>query len=68
MAVTPQADTAPTDPDVIPPTVHEATVSRTRVCPRRGAGRMIVVAELPPLTLPEGIAVGGEPILYLDSS
>ena len=68
MAVTPQAATASTDSDVIPPPVHEATVTRTRVCPRCGAGRMIVIAELPPLTLPEGIAVGGEAILFLDSS
>src|SRR5271157_755174 len=68
MAMTPQADTAPTDPDVIPPPVHEATVTPTRVCPRCGAGRMIVVAELPPLTLPEGVAAGHEPCLTLDSS
>ena len=68
MAVTPQADTAPTDPDVIPPPVHEATVTPTRICPRCGAGRMIVVAELPPLTLPEGVAAGHEPCLTLDSS
>ncbi len=58
MAETPQADTAPTDPDVIPPLVYEATVTPTRVCPRCGAGRMIVVAELPPLTLSAGIEVG----------
>ena len=29
---------------------------------------MIVVAELPPLTLPEGVAAGHEPCLTLDSS
>jgi hypothetical protein len=68
IAGTEQVDTAPTDPDPIPPSSHEATVTPTRVCPRCGAGRMIVVAEFPPLTLPEGIAVGGELFLILDSS
>jgi hypothetical protein len=66
MAVPPQADTDPTDP--IPSPESESTVTPTRVCPRCGAGRMVVVAEFPPLTLPEGIAVGLEPFLILDSS
>ena len=51
MAVTPQADTAPTDPDPVTPPGHEATVTPTRVCPRCGAGRMVVVAEFPPMPL-----------------
>ena len=68
MAVTPQADTAPTDPDPVTPPGHEATVTPTRVCPRCGAGRMVVVAEFPPMTLAEGITAGLEPCLILDSS
>jgi hypothetical protein len=68
MAVPPQPDTAPTDPDPPPPPSHEATVTPTRVCPRCGASRMIVVAEFPPMPLIEGITVGLEPFLILDSS
>jgi hypothetical protein len=68
IAVTAQVDTAPTDPDPIPPPSHETTVTPARVCPRCRARRMIVVAEFPLLTLPEGIAVGGELFLILDSS
>jgi Putative transposase/Transposase zinc-binding domain len=68
MAVPPQPDTAPTDPDPIPPPSHEATVTPTRVCPRCGAGRMILVAEFPPIPLTEGITAGLEPFLILDSS
>ncbi len=68
MAVTPQDDTAPTDPDPIKPPGHEATMTPTRVCLRCGAGRMVVVAEFPPMPLAEGITVGLEPFLILDSS
>jgi ribosomal protein L37AE/L43A len=68
IAVTPQADTTPTDPDVIPPPVQAATVTPTRVCPRCGAGRMVVVAEFPPILLAEGMPRGLEPFLILDSS
>jgi hypothetical protein len=68
IAVPPQLDTAPTDQDVIPTLVQEATVTPTRVCPRCGASRMFMVAEFPPLTLPEGITVGLEPFLILDTS
>jgi hypothetical protein len=68
MALTPQANTTPSDADVIPPPAQETTVTPTRVCPQCGAGRMIVIAEFPPMTLPEGITVGGEPFLILDSS
>jgi Putative transposase/Transposase zinc-binding domain len=68
MAVPPQPDTAPTDPDPIPPPSHEATLNPTRVCPRCGASRMILVAEFPPIPLTEGITAGLEPFLILDSS
>ena len=68
MTASPQDDTALSDPDVIPPPVREATVTPTRACPRCGAGRMIVVAEFAPLTLPEAITVGLEPCPILDSS
>jgi hypothetical protein len=68
MAVSPQGDPAPTDPDLVTPLVHEATVTPTQVCPRCGAGRMVVVAEFPPMPTAEGVAVGREPCLNLDSS
>jgi ribosomal protein L37AE/L43A len=66
MAVTPQADTDPTDP--IPSPERESTVTPTRVCPRWGAGRMVVVAEFPPLTQAAGISAGPQPSLSFDSS
>jgi ribosomal protein L37AE/L43A len=66
MAVPPQGDPAPTDP--IPPLSQEATVTPTRVCPRCGAGRMVVVAEFPPMPAAEWITAGLEPCLILDSS
>jgi ribosomal protein L37AE/L43A len=68
MAVSPQADTAPTAPDPVTPPVHEATVTPTRVCPRCGAGRMVVVAEFPPATPAKGATAGLEPFLIFDSS
>jgi ribosomal protein L37AE/L43A len=68
MAVSPQGDPAPTDPDPVTPPAHEATVTPTRVCPRCGAGRMVVVAEFPPMPTADGVAVGREPCPILDSS
>jgi hypothetical protein len=68
MAVTPPAEPSPIESDPIPPPLQEATVTPTRVCPRCGAGRMIVVAELPPMPLAEGTAIGHEPFPILDSS
>ena len=67
-AVTPQPDTAPTEPDPSMPPGHETTVAPTRVCPRCGAGRMVVVAEFPPMSLAEWITAGLEPFLIVDSS
>jgi hypothetical protein len=66
LAPTPQADTPPSNP--VPPPGHEAAVTPTRVCPRCGTGRMVVIAEFPPMTPTEGIAAGLEPSLVLDSS
>ncbi len=68
MTVTPQADPAPADPDPITPPGREATVTPTRVCPRCGAGRMVVVAEFPPMPPAEGITADLESCLILDSS
>jgi hypothetical protein len=68
MAVTPQAGTAPTDADPVTPMVHEAAVTPTRVCPRCGASRMVVVAEFPPLPSAAGTKTGLEPCLTWDSS
>jgi len=61
-------ETAPADPDPVLPPGHEAAVTPTRVCPRCGAGRMVVVAEFPPGTPAEGIRADLEPCLVLDSS
>jgi hypothetical protein len=66
--VTPPADPIPTDADPVSPSVHEAVVTPTRVCPRCGCGRMVVVAEFPSLTPAEAIALGLGPCLALDSS
>jgi hypothetical protein len=66
--VVPQADTAPTEPDPVTPSVPETTVTPTRVCPRCGSGRMFVIAELPPLSSAKGTRAGLEPCPTLDSS
>jgi ribosomal protein L37AE/L43A len=66
--VTPQAETAPADPDPVPPPGREAATTPTRVCPRCGAGRMVVIAEFPPLSLPEGLTASLEACPILDSS
>jgi hypothetical protein len=66
LGVTPQADTNPTDP--VTPAGRESTVTPTRVCPRCGAGRMVVVAELRPMAMAQGISAGPEPCLTFDSS
>ncbi len=68
LAVTPQADMVPTAPKPITPPVQETTVTPTRVCPRCGAGRLVVVAEFPPVVLVWGIAMVPEPSLSFDSS
>jgi hypothetical protein len=68
MAVAPPADPAPAAPGPVPPLVPEPPVSPSRVCPRSGAARMVVIAEFPPLTPAEGIPAGLEACLILDSS
>ena len=68
MAVTPPADTALSAPDPVLATATETTVTPTRVCPRCGAGRMVVVAEFPPLPSAAGTRAGLEPCLTWDSS
>ncbi len=65
---TPQADTAPSEPDPATPPGHETTVAPTRVFPRCGAGRMVGVAEFPPMAPAEWITAGLEPFLVLASS
>jgi len=67
-AVTPQAETAPTDVDPVTSTVPETTVTPTRVCPQCGSGRMIVIAEIPPLPKAARTRAGLELCLTLDSS
>jgi Putative transposase len=68
MAKTSQADTASTEPAPVTPPVPETTVTPTRVCPRCGANRMVVIAEIPPLPKAAGTRAGLEPCLTLDSS
>jgi hypothetical protein len=68
MTMTPEADTMPTDPDAVAPPTREAAVTPTRACPRCGAGRMVVIAEFPPMTLIEEVVVSPGPCLILDSS
>ena len=64
-----EPDEASSEPaDTVTPPAREATVTPTRVCPRCGAGRMVVVAEFPPLLPAAGITAGLEPCLTLDSS
>ena len=67
-AVTSEAHPAPADPDPVTPPGREAAVTPTRVCPRCGAGRMVVVAEFPPMTMAEGITADLEVFPILDSS
>jgi hypothetical protein len=68
MTVTPQTETAPIDPDPVTSPGQEVAVTPTRVCPRCGAGRMVVIAEFPPGTPAEGIGADLGPYLILDSS
>jgi hypothetical protein len=68
MTVSPLGDPAPSEPDPVTPQGHETMVAPTRVCPRCGAGRMVVVAEFPPMPAAEGIIAGLEPCPSLDSS
>jgi hypothetical protein len=66
MAAAPQGDTNPND--AVTPPAREATVTATRVCPRCGAGRMVVITELPPMLVDQGIAPEHVPYVTLDSS
>jgi len=44
------------------------STTATRVCPRCGAGRMILIAEFPPLASGEEIVLGNEQYAMLDTS
>lgn len=44
------------------------SITPTRVCPNCGAGRMVVIAEFPPMASGEEIAVGVEEFVAVDSS
>jgi hypothetical protein len=68
MAMTPRAETARTDADPVTPPGHEAAVTPTRACPRCGSGRMVVVAEFPPMPPATGTTAGLEPCPRWDSS
>jgi ribosomal protein L37AE/L43A len=67
-ATEPQAGAAPAEPDPITPPGRDAAVTPTRVCPRCGAGRMVVVAEFPPMARAAWATAGLEPSPVLDSS
>ena len=62
------AATTPTDVDPVKSPVPETTVTPTRVCPQCGSGRMVVIAEMPPLPKAARTTAGLEPCLILDSS
>jgi hypothetical protein len=66
LGATPQADTTPTDPTS--PSRRESSVTPTRVCLCCGAGRMVVIAELPPMAQAQGISAGPAPCVAFDSS
>jgi hypothetical protein len=68
MTTPPGADTAPTDPARSRPPGCDAPVTPTRVCPRCGAGGMVVVAEFPPMTPTAVITPRLEPCWTFDSS
>ena len=68
MTTPPGADTAPTDPDRSRPPGGDAPVTPTRVCPRCGAGGMVVVAEFPLMTPTAVITPRLEPCWTFDSS
>ena len=44
------------------------SITPTRVCPQCGAGRMIVIAEFPPMASGAEIAVGIEECMAVDTS
>jgi len=46
----------------------QSSVTPTRVCPKCGAARMIVIEQLPPLTLAQTTLIGADPCLTFDSS
>jgi hypothetical protein len=68
MAAPPETGTDPTGPDRVPPPACDAPVTPTRACPRCGVGRMVVVAEFPPMPPAEVIAPRPGPCRAFDSS
>ena len=64
----PQDETAPPEPNPVTQPGHETRVDLTRVCPRCGAGRVVVLAEFLPMSVAEWITAGHEPCLILDCS
>ncbi len=59
---------APADTDPTPPPNREAMVTPFRVSPRCGTGRIVAVAEFPPMLPAERITAGLEQCLSIDSS
>jgi hypothetical protein len=55
-------------PDSITPQQCGTPVTPTRICPRCGAGRMIVIAEFPPMDMAHGTLAAIDPCLTFDSS
>jgi hypothetical protein len=55
-------------PDFTSPPEPESPVTPTHICPICGAGRMIVIAELRPLTMTQRTLTGTDPCLTFDSS
>jgi hypothetical protein len=55
-------------PNPSSPPECESPVTPTRVCPVCGAGRMIVIEELPPLTMAQSTLAESDPCFTFDSS
>jgi Putative transposase/Transposase zinc-binding domain len=54
--------------DLVTPPALELPVTPTQVCPVCGAGRLIVIAQIPPLTVSQSSLAGADPCLTFDSS
>jgi hypothetical protein len=52
----------------VPTTECSESITATQVCPQCGAGRMILIAEFPPLASGEDLVVGTERYVLLVSS
>jgi hypothetical protein len=66
LGTTPTTDSVQPDPPEAMP--HESSVTPTHVCPICGAGRMIVIEELPPMTMAQATLAAPDWCFTFDSS